>query len=133
MPRFVNYFLVLFLLFIVFFLGFLTGARWQADRPILVSLPQKTVKQDRLGETVKNNVVQKHSVSEKKEKKSELSDEERQITKALEDPDFKRLHDHLMRQNPIQMNIPSLSSSDSDSKENKPMSKREPIRFSLPE
>ena len=50
------------------------------------------------------------------------------MEEALKDPDFKRVHDHLMRENPIQMTLPEVH----ENVESVPMSERPPIQFALP-
>ena len=59
------------------------------------------------------------------------SDEEKAISQALEDPDFKRVHDFLTRENPIQMNIDS--SRERPKNDTRPFSGETPVRFSLSE
>lgn len=63
-------------------------------------------------------------------KDDELSEKERQMAEALNDPDFRRVHDHLMRDRPVQMNAPALPGSVSE-KSVVPMSQRPPVRFDL--
>jgi len=53
---------------------------------------------------------------------------EAQIAKALEDPDFKRIHDYLNRENPIQLEIPTKPE---PPQEQVPMTERPPVRFTL--
>lgn len=60
----------------------------------------------------------------------DLSEEERRMAEALNDPDFRRVHDHLMRDKPIQMNVPVLSNPATE-KPGIPMSERPPVRFDL--
>ncbi|MDR2438047.1 MAG: hypothetical protein LBE12_01580 [Planctomycetaceae bacterium] len=105
--------LVIFL-FIVFFVGFLSGSLWQAllqnrlqmlpqlpmtsvvppTKPTNISVPPNSgVKEDA------ENIKGRNTVTSPK-----LTEEE-QITQALTDPDFKRVHDFLIRESPIQMNL----------------------------
>lgn len=62
----------------------------------------------------------------------ELSEAERRMAKALDDPEFRRVHDHLMRDNPVQLNVPPLPGP-APEKPVVPMSERPPVRFNLNE
>jgi hypothetical protein len=79
------------ILFAVFFAGFLSGSLWQT---LLQNLRQVSIEQS------------VHPITEAAEKMPPtlLPDEEK-ISQALTDPDFKRVHDYLMREKPIQMKI----------------------------
>ena len=90
--------LLIVLLFTVFFIGFLSGSFWQTmlqyrlqiadEPPIAASADIK-----RIGTENTNTVTP-----------SQLTEEE-QITQALTDPDFKRVHEFLIRESPMQMNL----------------------------
>ena len=60
-----------------------------------------------------------------------IPDDETRIAKALEDPDFKRIHDRLTRERPMQLKIPELH--ESTAQDPTPMSERPPIQFTLDE
>ena len=57
-----------------------------------------------------------------------ILDDEAQIAKALEDPDFKRIHDYLNRVHPLQLEIPMRAK---PPQEQIPMSERPPVRFTV--
>lgn len=109
-------FLYIATLVLVFFFGFFCGIRYeqvkspdQADSGVAPAIRTES-------KTDPENV--------------ELSEEERRILKALEDPEFKKIHDLLIRENPIQMDL-ALPEPDSQ-KDETPISDRPPVQFSLP-
>ena len=53
--------------------------------------------------------------------------EEEKLAAAMEDPDFKRVHDFLARENPMQMNLDAPKSSKTE--KIVPFSERPPIQF----
>ncbi|MGL4594429.1 MAG: hypothetical protein ACRCUY_06835 [Thermoguttaceae bacterium] len=72
------------------------------------SAGQKDVPKDNL---LKIDLSKKNSLENNDESStSEKLDEEnaKKIEQALQNPDFKRVHDFLQRENPIRMNIPEL-------------------------
>ena len=56
-------------------------------------------------------------------------DDEVRIAKALEDPGFKWVHDHLIRERPMQLEIPKRH--EEPANEQIPMTERPPVRFTL--
>ena len=60
---------------------------------------------------------------------SQPSADEDRIAKALEDPDFKRIHDYLNRERPMQLQIPALH--EEPPQEKIPMTERPPVKFTL--
>ncbi len=105
--------LVLFpLLLGVFVFGFVAGVAWQrSEAPSVVAEPVISA------EYRLNNA-----------ETLDVSEAETRINKALEDPDFKRVHDLLSRENPIQMNIPPRETAP---EKPIPMSERPAVKFSV--
>lgn len=96
--RMLRTFLTILLLGSVFGLGLFGGVLWQArygERPEQTSPPTDPAPSPKTPETTENE-------------EENLTEEERRIAEALEDPEFKRLHDHLMREQSLKMNIPTL-------------------------
>lgn len=91
MKRFFGFFITLVF---VFFAAFYCGIYWQKSSTSIEKLPQPVVKQE-----VKT--VQPAA----EPKKAEENNDEQQIAEALNDPDFRRVHDFLERENPMQMNL----------------------------
>ncbi|MDR1142262.1 MAG: hypothetical protein LBL62_11255 [Planctomycetaceae bacterium] len=90
--------LLVVLLFTVFFIGFLSGSLWQ------------TLLQNRLQVSVEPPVASSADTKNSDTKNTgtvtpQKLTEEEQITHALTDQDFKRVHDFLIRESPIQMNL----------------------------
>jgi hypothetical protein len=90
--------LLIILLFMVFFIGFLSGSFWQVflQNRLQVSAEPSVVSPAEIKNigTENNDTVTP----------SKLTEEER-VMQALTDPDFKRVHDFLIRESPIQMNL----------------------------
>ncbi|MDR2755043.1 MAG: hypothetical protein LBC20_04995 [Planctomycetaceae bacterium] len=100
--------LLVILLFIVFFIGFLSGSLWQVllqnklqiipqppVTPVALPTNMSVTKNDNIKEEIKDfDTVTPQKLTE-----------EEQVTQALTDPDFKRVHDFLIRESPIQMNL----------------------------
>ena len=106
---------VLFLSFgVVFALGFAAGVLWRPS----FQLPVPSLHPILLHSTVPSAEI------------INLTEAEAQIAKALEDPDFKRIHDHLNQQRPMILEIPTKSAT-SQEQEKIPMSERPPVRFML--
>jgi hypothetical protein len=86
-----------FLLLAIFFFGFLSGSLWQTLQqnlqPISVAPPIPLQPE---------TVTMKIPDSNKQETKKT---EEEKMSQALTDPDFKRVHDFLMLEKPIQMKL----------------------------
>ncbi|MDR1963784.1 MAG: hypothetical protein LBQ50_08390 [Planctomycetaceae bacterium] len=85
--------MLIIVFFVVFFIGFLSGSFWQTllqnQRQVLVIDSSVAPVTSPTAETVKPNKLT----------------EEEQITQALTDSDFKRVHDFLIRESPMQMNL----------------------------
>ncbi|MDR0336196.1 MAG: hypothetical protein LBI18_03800 [Planctomycetaceae bacterium] len=92
--------LLLILIFVVFFIGFLSGSFWQVflqsqlrvavEQPIVLPAETKNIASDNIGTGTTSK-----------------STEEERVIQALTDPDFKRVHDFLIRESPMQMNLES--------------------------
>jgi hypothetical protein len=90
--------LFIVLLFPVFFIGFLSGSFWQAllqsrlqvsaELPVSSHAETKDIGTENIGTVTPSQLT-----------------EEEQVTQALTDPDFKRVHDFLIRESPMQMNL----------------------------
>ncbi len=94
------------LLPLLFFLGFLSGTLWQTL--MIRNMLQSVFLQPPVVETQPRSVP---DAADQVKMQPQTSDEEK-MEKALEDPDFKRVHDFLMRENPIQMDLTSPHNSE---------------------
>ena len=102
--------LILFLSFcLAFALGFVAGTFWSS-----IPAPSST----------------SQSVTMPPVDTLDLTDMEARIAQALEDPDFKRVHDHLSREMPMQMDLPTKPE---PPQERIPMSERPPVKFRVKE
>jgi len=105
--------LVLFLSFsLVFGLGFVAGTLWRSTTVV----PSTATSGDLSTET--NDDLW-----------SQFPFTEAQIAQALEDPDFKRVHDYLNREQPVQLNVPNIR--EETPPEQIPMEERPPVHFTL--
>ncbi|MDR0706008.1 MAG: hypothetical protein LBF88_13630 [Planctomycetaceae bacterium] len=94
--------ILIILLFTVFFIGFLSGSFWQA---LLQSRLQVSAELPAASSAeTKNKNIGTENIDPVTP--SQLTEEE-QTTQALTDPDFKRVHDFLIRESPMQMNLES--------------------------
>ncbi len=84
--------LLFVLLPVVFFLGFLGGMYWQT---LMIRSAMRSVPRSPAEVQAPSVIVQS----------APPSSAEEGLSQALEDPDFRRVHDFLMRDNPIQMNL----------------------------
>jgi cytoskeletal protein RodZ len=92
-------------LLVVFFIGFLSGSLWQTLQQNLRSIPVELSVTLKPEETEKNKGVEISSPDNKLQK---TMMEEEKMSRALSDPDFKRVHDFLIRDKPIQMNLDQI-------------------------
>jgi hypothetical protein len=97
--------ILLVLLFTVFFIGFLSGSFWQAllQSRLQVFVEPPVASPAKINETKNIGTENIDSVTS-----SKLTEDE-QVTQALTDPDFKRVHDFLIRESPIQMNLEQIN------------------------
>ncbi|MDR3196974.1 MAG: hypothetical protein LBU34_03805 [Planctomycetaceae bacterium] len=96
--------LLVILLFIVFFIGFLSGSLWQTllqNQLRIVTEPSVAPVVSPASTVVMENTNTKNMDTATPQKLTE----DEQVTQALTDPDFKRVHDFLIREYPIQMNL----------------------------
>ena len=96
----------------VFALGFAAGALWRLSCDHSAQLPNCDLRSQPPNCDLRS-----------------LDDDETQIAKALEDPDFKWVHDHLTRERPMQLNVPKRH--EEPANEQIPMAERPPVRFTL--
>ena len=103
--------LVLLLSFVsVFALGFVTGTLWRS------AVVAPSVSTTETAAIPSSDVI-------------DLAEAETRIAKALEDPDFKRIHDYLNRERPMQLQIPA--SHEEPPQDKIPMTERPPVKFTL--
>ncbi len=105
-----NHFLLPLLFPLIYLLGFLSGSCWQTlmFRGVLQWTPPNATIQERQSESVASGL--QHQSRQQNGAETLKPAPARPITEqsleaALEDPDFKRVHDFLTRENPMQMNL----------------------------
>ncbi|MDR2116920.1 MAG: hypothetical protein LBP87_11130 [Planctomycetaceae bacterium] len=98
--------LLVILLFVVFFIGFLSGSLWQTllQNQLRISTEPSV---SPIAPSVNTNVTENNNIKNiNPPTPQQLTEtEEGQIIQALTDPDFKRVHDFLIRESPMQMNL----------------------------
>ncbi len=112
-------FILFFSFVLVFVFGFALGAFWRSFVDHSSVSARENVR-----------VTPSNALSVPSSETIELSEAEARISKALEDPDFKRVHDLLQRERPVQMNLSTKEESEAP-QERLPMGERPPVRFTL--